>query len=138
MKWLIVLLFSVFTVAANAATTAEKLTILSLDKEVRSDSPEVRRTQAAFDRNATVCTFDNEDKLANAVWYVTKKIRSEGYYAESTDIIEGLNAILLGAKEKVDCTEILSEYAVTRMDGKTHSDAIVGARGLYRAMGIVQ
>ena len=84
-----------------------------------------------------MCNVDSEEKLANLAWFITKKIRSEGRYAEATDIIEGANAILLGAKSKQDCAELFSLYAVNRIQGSTHSDAIAGGRGLYRATGIV-
>ncbi|QZP26201.1 hypothetical protein [Pseudomonas mosselii] len=138
MRLLIFALASVLSVAANADTVATKLTTLSLDKDVNEDSPEVARTQAALSRGLTVCNFENEETLANTAWFITKKIREKGQYAEATDIIEGVNAALLGAKAKQDCSEIMSLYAVNRIEGNTHSDAVTGARGLYRAMGLVK
>lgn len=137
MKTLSFFLASFFTLTANAGTTAEKLTTLSLDKTVKNSSPEVKRTEAALTRSLTVCNAENAEKLANVAWFVTKKIRSEGQHAEATDIIEGVNAVLLGAKTKQDCTELLSLYAVSRIDGNTHSDAVAGARGFYRIAGVV-
>ena len=137
MKILFFTLVSLFSLTANADTIAEKLTTLSLDKTFKESSPEVERTQAALTRGLTVCNVESEEKLANLAWFITKKIRSEGRYAEATDIIEGANAILLGAKSKQDCAELLSLYAVNRIQGSTHSDAIAGGRGLYRATGIV-
>lgn len=137
MKICILVLASLFSMAANAETIAEKLTTLSLDKTVKSNSPEVKRTQAALTRGLTVCDVDNEEKLANIAWFITKKIRAEGQYAEVTDVIEGANAVLLGAKAKQDCSELLSMYAVNRIEGRTHSDAVAGARGFYRMSGLV-
>lgn len=138
MRFLVFALASVLSVAANADTIATKLTTLSLDKDVSEDSPEVARTQAALSRGLTVCNFENEEKLANTAWFITKKIREKGQYAEATDIIEGVNAALMGAKAKQDCSEVMSLYAVNRIEGNTHSDAVAGARGLYRAMGLVK
>ena len=139
MKALLLVFASLLSLTANAQTSvAEKLTSLSLDKTVRDNSPEVARTQAALTRGLTVCDFENEEKLANVAWFVTKKIREKGQYAEATDVIEGVNAALLGAKAKQDCAEVMSLYAVNRIEGNTHSDAITGARGLYRAMGLVK
>jgi hypothetical protein len=122
---------------ASAQTIAEKLTTLSLDKTVENNSPEVERTQAALTRGLTVCNVENEEKLANIAWFITKKIRAEGHYADATDVIEGANAVLLGAKTKQDCAELLSLYAVNRMQGSTHSDAVAGGRGLYRLTGAI-
>lgn len=138
MKTFIFALAALFSVAANAESTAQKLTILSLDKEVKANSPEVKRTQAALTRAMTVCDVESEAKLADIVWFITDKIRSEGHYAEATDLIEGANAVLLGAKSKQDCADLLSMYTVNRLSGSTHSDAVAGARGLYRATGIVK
>lgn len=138
MKILFTLLVSLFSLAANAQTVAEKLTTLSLDRTLKIGSPEVQRTQAALTRGLTVCDVDNEEKLANIAWFITKKIRTEGRFAEATDIIEGVNAVLLGAKNKQDCTELMSLYAVNRIQGNTHSDAVAGARGLYRLSGVVE
>ena len=137
LKILFFVLASVFSTVANAQTTAEKLTILSLDRTVKSNSPEVERTQAALTRGLTVCDVENEEKLANIAWFITKKIRAEGRYAEATDVIEGVNAVLLGAKTKQECSELLSLYAVNRLHGSTHSDAVAGGRGLYRSTGVV-
>ncbi|WP_122300419.1 hypothetical protein [Pseudomonas syringae] len=137
MKISFFVLASLFSVAANAQGTAEKLTTLSLDKSFESNSPEVERTRKALARSLTVCNVENEDKVANIAWFITKKIRSEGRYAEATDIIEGVNAVLLGAKSKQDCSELLSLYAVNRIEGRTHSDAVAGGRGLYRLAGVV-
>lgn len=137
MKVCVLVLASLFSMAANAETIAEKLTTLSLDKTVKSNSLEVERTQAALTRGLTVCNVENEEKLANIAWFITKKIRSEGRYAEVTDVIEGANAVLLGAKAKQDCSEVLSMYAVSRLDGNTHSDAVAGGRALYRLSGVV-
>lgn len=137
MKILFFSLISLFSVVANAETVAEKLTTLSLDKTLKNNSPEVVRTQAALTRGLTVCNVENEEKLANIAWFITKKIRSEGQYAEATDVIEGANAVLLGAKTKQDCAELLSLYAVNRIQGSTHSDAVAGGRALYRATGTV-
>lgn len=138
LKFLIFALLSIASLTANAATIAEKLTILSLDKDVPSGSPEVLRMQTALTRGLTVCTFKTEEQLANAVWAITKKIRSEGAQAESTEVLEGVNAILLGAKERQDCSELLALYAVNRIQGSTHSDAVAGARGIYRLAGTVE
>ncbi|GFM85394.1 hypothetical protein PSCICO_07930 [Pseudomonas cichorii] len=138
MKACILVLLSLLSVFARAENVAEKLTELSLDKSLKSSSPEVERTQAALKRGMTVCNFENEEKLANVVWFITKAIREKGQYAEATDIIEGVNAILLGAKTKQDCSELMSLYAVNRIDGNTHSDAVAGGRGVYRSMGIVK
>lgn len=138
MKLLIFVLASFFSLIVNAATVAEKLTGLSLDRTLNKSSSEVIRTQAALTRGLTVCDFENEEKLANVAWFITKKIRAEGHYADATDVIEGVNAVLLGAKTKQDCTELLSLYAVNRIQGNTHSDAVAGGRGLYRANGVVQ
>lgn len=139
MKVLVLVLASFVSVAANAQTSiAEKLTELSLDRTVKDGSPEVRRTQAALIRGLTVCDFENEEKLANVAWFITKKIREKDQYAEATDVIEGVNAALLGATAKQDCTEVMSLYAVNRIAGGTHSDAVAGARGLYRATGVVK
>lgn len=137
MKFILLTLISLFSIAANADTVAEKLTTLSLDRTLKGNSPEVTRTQAALTRGLTVCNLENEEKLANIAWFITKKIRAEGHYAEATDIIEGANAVLLGAKSKQDCAELLSLYAVNRLQGSTHSDAVAGGRGLYRASGVV-
>ncbi|WP_156162083.1 hypothetical protein [Pseudomonas sp. MRSN 12121] len=137
MKTVFFILASLCSMAASAETIAEKLTTLSLDKTLKSSSPEVERTQAALTRGLTVCNVENEEKLANIAWFITKKIRAEGRYAEATDVIEGANAVLLGAKTKQDCSELLSLYAVNRIQGSTHSDAVAGARGLYRATGVV-
>lgn len=137
MKVLVSILALLFSFTANAQTVAEKLTTLSLDKKHKAGSPEVQRMQAALTRGLTVCNVDNEEKLANIAWFITKKIRTEGRYAEATDIIEGVNAVLLGAKNKQDCTELMSLYTVNRIQGNTHSDAVAGARGLYRLSGIV-
>ncbi|MDD1016855.1 hypothetical protein M5G17_24615, partial [Pseudomonas sp. TNT2022 ID1025] len=136
--YLLFTLVSLVSLTANADTIAEKLTTLSLDKTVKESSPEVKRTQAALTRGLTVCNFESEEKLANVAWFITKKIRESGQYAESTDIIEGVNAALLGAKAKQDCSEVMSLYAVNRIEGNTHSDAVTGARGIYRAMGLVK
>lgn len=138
MKILIFVLTSCFSLIVNAATVAEKLTSLSLDRTLKESSAEVTRTQAALTRGLSVCDFETEEKLANVAWFITKKIRAEGQYAETTDIIEGVNAVLLGAKTKQDCTELLSLYAVNRIHGSTHSDAVAGGRGLYRASGVVE
>lgn len=139
MKLSLAVFVSIFSVAAAADTgVAEKLTSLSLGKNFKSSSAEVKRTQAALTRGLTVCDFKDEDKLANVAWFITKKIRDEGQHAEATDVIEGVNAALLGAKAKQDCTEIMSLYAVNRINGNTHSDAVTGARGLYRSTGIVK
>ncbi|MFJ4141438.1 hypothetical protein [Pseudomonas sp. NPDC089734] len=138
MKAWIFALLSLFSVFAKAEGVAEKLTELSLDKSLKSSSPEVERTQTALKRGMTVCNFESEEKLANVVWFITKAIREKGQYAEATDIIEGVNAVLLGAKSKQDCTELMSSYAVNRIDGNTHSDAVTGARGIYRTMGVVK
>ncbi|QIH08940.1 MULTISPECIES: hypothetical protein [unclassified Pseudomonas] len=138
MRTLIFVFAALFSVAAVAETVAEKLTIVSLDKDVEASSPEVKRTQVALTRAMTVCNVESEAKLADIVWFITKKIRSEGHYAEATDLIEGVNAVLLGTKEKQDCTELLSLYAVNRIQGSTHSDAVAGGRGLYRGMGLVK
>lgn len=138
MKLLIFVLASFFSLIVNAATVAEKLTGLSLDRTIDKSSSEVIRTQAALTRGLTVCDFENEEKLANVAWFITKKVRAEGHYADATDVIEGVNAVLLGAKTKQDCTELLSLYAVNRIQGSTHSDAVAGGRGLYRANGVVQ
>ncbi|NNA49739.1 MULTISPECIES: hypothetical protein [Pseudomonas] len=138
MKLLIFVLASFFSLIVNAATVAEKLTGLSLDRTIDKSSSEVIRTQAALTRGLTVCDFENEEKLANVAWFITKKVRAEGHYADATDVIEGINAVLLGAKTKQDCTELLSLYAVNRIQGSTHSDAVAGGRGLYRANGVVQ
>lgn len=138
MKVIFFILGSLLSVAANADTVAEKLTTLSLDKTLKKDSLEVERTQAALERGLTVCKIENEERLANIAWFITKKIRAEGKYAEATDIIEGVNAVLLGAKTKQDCSELLSLYAVNRIAGNTHSDAVAGGRGLYRATGVVE
>jgi len=137
LKFILLTLISLFSIAANAGTVAEKLTTLSLDRTLKESSPEVKRTQAALTRGLTVCNLENEEKLANIAWFITKKIRAEGHYAEATDIIEGANAVLLGAKSKQDCAELLSLYAVNRLQGSTHSDAVAGGRGLYRASGVV-
>lgn len=137
MKFILLTLISLFSIAANADTVAEKLTTLSLDRTLKENSPEVTRTQVALTRGLTVCNLENEEKLANIAWFITKKIRAEGHYAEATDIIEGANAVLLGAKSKQDCAELLSLYAVNRLQGSTHSDAVAGGRGLYRASGVV-
>lgn len=138
MKALIFALVSIVPTIVYAETVAEKLTIVSLDKDVKANSPEVKRTQAALTRAMTVCEVESEAKFADTVWFITKKIRSEGHYAEATDLIEGVNAVLLGAKKKQDCTELLSLYAVNRIQGSTHSDAVAGGRGLYRGMGLVK
>jgi len=138
LKLLIFVLASFFSLIVNAATVAEKLTGLSLDRTIDKSSSEVIRTQAALTRGLTVCDFENEEKLANVAWFITKKVRAEGHYADATDVIEGINAVLLGAKTKQDCTELLSLYAVNRIQGSTHSDAVAGGRGLYRANGVVQ
>lgn len=138
MKVLCFIAASIFSLSANADSVAEKLTTLSLDKTLKINSQEVKRTQAALTRGLTVCDFANEEKLANVAWFITGKIREKGQYAEATDIIEGVNAALLGAKAKQDCAEVMSLYAVNRIDGNTHSDAVAGARGLYRAMGLVK
>ncbi|MDD0973825.1 hypothetical protein [Pseudomonas fontis] len=138
MKLMFIVLLSLFSLSANAQTIAEKLTILSLDKDVDEDSKEVKRTQAALTRGLTVCNFENEEKLASAAWVITKNIREKGQYAEATDIVEGVNAALLGAKAKQDCSEVMALYAVNRIEGSTHSDAVTGARGLYRTMGLVK
>lgn len=138
MKALIFALISIVPTIVYAETVAEKLTIVSLDKDVKANSPEVKRTQAALTRAMTVCEVESEAKFADTVWFITKKIRSEGHYAEATDLIEGVNAVLLGAKKKQDCTELLSLYAVNRVQGSTHSDAVAGGRGLYRGMGVVK
>ncbi|MDS9879391.1 hypothetical protein RMI40_31635 [Pseudomonas protegens] len=137
MKVILFTLISLFSIVANADTVAEKLTTLSLDRTLKGNSPEVTRTQAALTRGLTVCNLESEEKLANIAWFITKKIRAEGHYAEATDIIEGANAVLLGAKSKQDCAELLSLYAVNRLQGSTHSDAVAGGRGLYRASGVV-
>lgn len=137
MKSWILIFGAFFSISANAESIAEKLTELSLDKSVKSSSPEVKRTQAALKRGLTVCDFANEEKLAEAAWVITKNIREKGQYAEATDMIEGVNAILLGSKTKQDCTELMALYAVNRIQGNTHSDAVAGARGLYRATGAV-
>lgn len=138
MKLLIFVMASFFSMIVNAATVAEKLTGLSLDRTLKESSIEVTRTQTALTRGLSVCDFESEEKLANVAWFITKKIRAEGHYAEATEIIEGVNAMLLGAKTKQDCTEVLSLYAVNRIQGSTHSDAVAGGRGLYRASGVVQ
>lgn len=138
MKLIFIALLSLLSLSANAQTIAEKLTILSLDKDVEEGSKEVKRTQAALTRGLTVCNFENEEKLASAAWVITKNIREKGQYAEATDIIEGVNAALLGAKAKQDCSEVMALYAVNRIEGNTHSDAVTGARGLYRTMGLVK
>lgn len=137
MKALVFFMSLFLSLSANAQTVAEKLTTLSLNKTLKTGSSEVLRTQAALTRGLSVCNVDNEEKLANIAWFITKKIRTEGLYAEATDIIEGVNAVLLGAKNKQDCTELMSLYAVNRIQGNTHSDAVAGARGLYRSSGIV-
>lgn len=137
MKTLLFILSLVLPLSANAQTLAEKLTTLSLDKTYKADSAQVQRTQAALTRGLSVCNAESEEKLANIAWYITKKIRAEGHYAEATEIIEGANAVLLGAKTKQDCAELLSLYTVNRLQGGTHSDAVAGARGLYRSTGIV-
>lgn len=138
MKIVVFILASVFSFAANAESVAVKLSTLSLDKTLKESSQEAARTQAALTRGMTVCNFENEEKLANVAWFITKKIREEGQHAEATDILEGVNAALLGAETKQDCSEVMSLYAVNRIEGHTHSDAVTGARGLYRAMGIVK
>ncbi|MHC8342267.1 hypothetical protein [Pseudomonas sp. RT6P73] len=138
MKVIFFILASFCSMAASAQTIAEKLTTLSLDRTVRSSSPEVERTQAALTRGLTVCNVEDEEKLANIAWFITKKIRAEGQYAEATDVIEGANAVLLGAKAKQDCAELLSLYAVNRIQGSTHSDAVAGGRGLYRSTGVIE
>ena len=139
LKAALFVLASLLSVTANAQTNvAEKLTTLSLDKTLEGSSPEVKRTQTALTRGLTVCDFANEEKLANVAWFITKKIREKGQYAEATDIIEGVNAALLGATAKQDCTEVMSLYAVSRIEGNTHSDSVAGARGLYRATGVVK
>ncbi|QLG93190.1 hypothetical protein HZF02_15010 [Pseudomonas yamanorum] len=132
-------LMSLFSLSANAQTIsmAEKLTALSLDKAVNHSSPEVKRTQAALTRGLTVCNIEKEEKLANIAWSITEKIRAEGQHAETTDIIEGLNAVLSGARAKQNCTELLSLYAANRILGSTHSDAVMGARRMYRSTGVV-
>lgn len=138
MKGIIFALAAIFSAAAHADSTAVKLTTLSLDKDVTASSPEVIRTQAALTRGMTVCNAKDEEALAGSAWVMTKKIRAEGQYAEATDILEGVNAVLLGAKTKQDCNELMALYTVNRMDGNTHSDAITGARALYRGTGVVQ
>lgn len=131
-------LASIFSFAAHAESVAVKLTTLSLDKDVSERSQEVVRTQAALTRGLTVCNGKDEEQLASSAWVMTKKIREKGQYAEATDILEGVNAALLGAKTKQDCDELLAMYAVNRIEGQTHSDAVTGARGLYRTMGLVK
>lgn len=138
MKIVFFALASVLSFAAHAESIAVKLTTLSTDKDVSEHSPEVARTQAALTRGLTVCNFEGEEQLASAAWAMTKKIRDKGQYAEATDILEGVNAALLGAKSKQDCSEVLAMYTLNRIEGHTHSDAVTGARGLYRAMGLVQ
>ncbi|MCV4272313.1 hypothetical protein OH710_06625 [Pseudomonas capsici] len=138
MKAWILIFGAFFSISAHAESIAEKLTELSLDKSVKSTSAEVKRTQTALTRGLTVCNFTSEEKLAEAAWVITKNIREKGQYAEATDLIEGVNAVLLGAKTKQDCTELMALYAVNRIQGNTHSDAITGARGLYRATGVVK
>ncbi|WP_124319528.1 hypothetical protein ACA087_06545 [Pseudomonas chlororaphis] len=137
MKTVFFILTLLCSMTAGAETIAEKLTTLSLDKTVKGSSQEVQRTQAALTRGLTVCNVESEEKLANIAWFITKKIRAEGQYAEATDVIEGANAVLLGAKTKQDCSELLSLYAVNRIQGSTHSDAVAGGRGLYRSTGVV-
>lgn len=131
-------LASILSFTAHAESIAVKLTTLSLDKDVSEKSPEVARTQAALTRGLTVCNFEDEEQLASSAWVMTKKIREKGQYAEATDILEGVNAALLGAKAKQDCNEVLAMYTVNRIEGHTHSDAVTGARGLYRTMGLVK
>ncbi|MDU9392128.1 hypothetical protein [Pseudomonas sp. zfem002] len=138
MKGLVFVLLCSISISATAATVAEKLTELSLDKRVKASSPEVKRTQAALTRGLTVCDGKDEEALASSAWVMTKEIREKGQYADSTDILEGINAVLLGAKSKQDCDELLALYTVNRIQGNTHSDAVTGARGLYRATGVVQ
>lgn len=136
-KHIIALLLALATTNVMAETLAHKLTILSLDKEVKANSAEVKRTQDALTRSATVCK-EEEGPLVEVVWYITKEIRKKDAHAESTDMIEGINAILLGAKEKQDCKELLALYATNRISGSTHSDAVSGIRPILRAAGIVE
>ncbi|WP_460418893.1 hypothetical protein [Pseudomonas sp. microsymbiont 2] len=138
MKIMVFALASILSFAVHAESVAVKLTTLSLDKDVSERSAEAVRTQAALTRGLTVCNFEDEEQLASSAWVMTKKIREKGQYAEATDILEGINAALLGAKVKQDCNEVLAMYTVNRLEGNTHSDAVTGARGLYRAMGLVK
>jgi nitrogenase subunit NifH len=125
------------TVAAQAETKAEQLAALSWGKALAADTPEVKRLQAALTRGMTVCDFESDSQLANVAWSATKTIREAGQYAEATEIVEGVNAALLGAKARQDCIKFIALYGANRVEGRTHSDAVVGARALYRVAGVV-
>jgi hypothetical protein len=98
---------------------------------------QLTRATAALDNAKALCV-ESRNELADRAYVVAKILRGKDVSANSVEILEGVATTnadtidgFLNAKERPHvCSETMAAYAVARISGMTHTDAVLGGRGV--------
>lgn len=115
-----------------AETVADILVSHSLKVPMDNDEVLLKRAQTALDKNTKVCNFKDEQQLGTVAVLAMGELRKSNVSAEAVEIIEGLNAMLAGLEEPINCADVVGGYIGMRKNGMSHSEAVAGGRVLYK------
>jgi len=116
---------------AAGETEAYKLAVVDANQFVPKNGVEDKRAQKAITNARNLCIVDSDATISSQAVKVSNILNKDGIFSRPIDVLEGLQAVLAGSKNKVDCTKVMAQYASVRQSvSYTHSEAIASMRVL--------